>query len=96
MSMDDLYVLHRFECTCTTFDHNVRFEVDNDLGTISISVPLNHWLPWWKRMWLAIKYIFAKTEKYGHYDTVELNPKDYGKIRDLLLFSETKLNHDPV
>jgi len=87
------YTLQRFECTCMTFDHNVRFEVDNEIGTISISVPLNHWLPWWKRLLLAIKYVFGKTERYGHYDTVQLNPNDYEKIKTILDQSENILNN---
>ena len=82
---------HRFECTCSTFDHNVRFETDNELGSITISVPLNHWLPWWKRLWLAVKYVLGRTERYGHYDTVELNPHDYDRIRALLDDSLEKL-----
>jgi hypothetical protein len=82
---------HRFECQCTTFDHNIRFEVDSETGDISISVPLNHWLPWWKRMILAVKYVFMRTERYGHYDTVQLNPHDYPRIRALLDDSEKKM-----
>lgn len=82
------FTLHRFECACTTFDHSVRFEVDNEMGTISLSVPLNHWRPWYHRIWLALKYVFAKTERYGHYDTVQLNPEDYDRIRSLLDASE--------
>ncbi len=89
----ELFTLHRFECTCLTFDHNVRFEVDNEIGTISISVPLNHWLPWWKRIWLAIKYVFGKTQRYGHYDTIQLNPNDYEKIKTILDQSEKILNN---
>jgi len=82
---------HRFECTCSTFDHNVRWEVDPEMGHISISVPLNHWRPWWKRLAIAVKYVFKSTERYGHYDTVELNPHDYPRIRALLDDSEKKL-----
>jgi hypothetical protein len=84
---------HRFECQCTSFDHNVRFEVDPEVGDISISVPLNHWRPWWQRLILAVKYVFAKTERYGHYDTVQLNPHDYPRIRALLDDSEAKMRN---
>ena len=87
-----VYNMQRFECTCSTFDHNIRFEVDEEMGHIAISVPLNHWLPWWKRLWLAVKYVLKQTERYGHYDTVMLNPNDYGKIRELLDISEQKMS----
>ena len=82
------FSLHRFECTCTAFDHNIRLDVDEELGTISLSVPLNHWRSWYHRIWLATKFIFGITERYGHYDTIELNPDDYGRIRSLLDESE--------
>lgn len=85
------FSLHRFECTCSSFDHNVRWEVDKEMGTISLSLPLNHWRKWYSRVWLGLKYIFGRTERYGHYDTVELNPDDYGRIRNLLDESERKL-----
>lgn len=88
------FSLHRFECTCTTFDHNIRLEVDEELGTISICVPLNHWRRWYHRVWLAMRFILGITERYGHYDTVELNPDDYGKIRSLLDESERKLKEN--
>lgn len=84
---------HRFECSCGSFDHNVRFEVDEDMGHISISVPLNHWLPWWKRLWLAVKYVFKRTERYGHYDTVMLSPHDYDRIRALMDDSLEKMRN---
>lgn len=84
---------HRFECSCSSFDHNVRFEVDEEMGHISISVPLNHWLPWWKRLILAVKYVFKRTERYGHYDTVMLNPHDYDRIRALLDDSLEKMRN---
>ena len=85
------FTTHRFECTCSSFDHNVRWEVDDEMGTISLSLPLNHWRKWWERIPLAVKYIFGRTERYGNYDTVQLNPNDYGRIRNLLEESERKI-----
>lgn len=83
--------LSRFECTCLSFNHNVRFEVDNDDGRITISIPLNHYLPWWKRVWIGLKYIFGSTKDYDHYDTILLNPSDYGKIKELVSNSEIRI-----
>ena len=88
------FSFHRFECACTTFDHNIRLEVDEEMGTISLSVPLNHWRKWYARIWIAVKFVFGITERYGHYDTEELNPDDYGRIRSLLDESERKLKEN--
>jgi len=84
----DTFETTRLECDCLSFDHSVRFNIDKELGHIYIDVPLNQWRPFYQRVWLAIKYIFRSTNRYGHYDTVMIKSEDYGKIRDILSSSE--------
>jgi hypothetical protein len=59
------------ECECTSFDHLVRlnwFEDHNvttiqDIdGWVYLEVKLSHYIPWYKRIWGAVKYVFGKDE----------------------------------
>jgi hypothetical protein len=84
----DIFKTTRIECDCSSFDHSVRFNIDNELGHVYMDVPLKQWRPFYQRVWLAIKYIFGYTAKYGHYDTVILKQRDYDKIREILTESE--------
>ena len=92
MNYKSNFSLHRFECECGTFDHNMRLEVDKETGAIVLSIAMNNWRSLWQRIWLAVKFIFKSTERYGHYDTVELNQSDYNRLRYLLDESEKILN----
>jgi len=85
---EELYSHVRLECSCMSFDHNMRISVDNEDGHIYIDVPLNQYRKWYERIWLGIKYIFGITPRFGHYDTVALKHEDFSKIRALLDKSE--------
>lgn len=74
----------RLECQCSSFQHSVRFSIDDE-GEIYICTNLNTWLPWYKRLWQAIVYVFNPgSSKYGHYDEVILHMNDYNKIIEML------------
>lgn len=54
-----------FNCSCADFSHTLRFVIDLDRGsdypipTIYTETKLNHYLPWYKRIWIGIRYIFG-------------------------------------
>jgi hypothetical protein len=35
-------------------------------------------------MWVAIKYVFGYTCKYGHWDCFIMQPKDAQRLKDML------------
>ena len=75
--------------------HVIRFNVDPHDGTIYVDVHLTNVVPWFKRVWLALKYVFGcKPPAYGHYDSTLLEPKDYDRIRDVLNLSEDFINRN--
>ena len=83
------------ECQCSSFNHSVRFTIDNDQnanGDIFISVHLNSNINIFKRIWFAIKYIFNIDSSYGHYDEVLLKTEDYKIIKELIYESEKLKN----
>lgn len=46
------------ECHCTFPEHLCRFSFDDE-HFIYLDVNLSTYLPWWRRIWEAIKYIFG-------------------------------------
>ena len=51
---------------------------------LSISVFLNSYLPFWKRVWLAVRYIFGYRSKYGEFDVVSLRYEDVPRMKAIL------------
>lgn len=74
-----------FECQCSDFNHVFRFVVDENSGEAWLEVQLSTWLPWYKRAWLALRYLFGKTPGYhGHYDVTLLREEDFARLCTLL------------
>lgn len=54
-----------FTCDCCSFAHTLRFVLNLDedmktpIPTIYVEIGLNHFLPWYKRLVIGIKYIFG-------------------------------------
>lgn len=61
-----------FTCACGTMDHTLRFVLDLDensevrVPTIYVDIRLVHYLPWYRRLWLGIKYIFGTDISDSH------------------------------
>jgi len=62
MSDHYLYV----ECECRSPEHVIRLNYDDYYGDLSIFTQMNHDRPWWKRVWVGIKYMFGKGNKDWH------------------------------
>ena len=41
-------------------------------------------LPFWKRVWLAIKYVFNRSCNYGHFDSIMIRHEDVLKLGNLV------------
>lgn len=54
---DHLYL----ECSCGSPDHIVRFYRTNDpeWDDVGVNVQMSPYLPWWRRAWVAAKYVFG-------------------------------------
>lgn len=76
------------DCQCSDFDHVIRFTLDPQDGDVWLETHLSYWLPWYKRVWAAVKYVFKRQHGYGHYDCTMLREEDYDRLRDLLRQSE--------
>ncbi len=74
---------HYFECMCGSDEHTIRFILDNEDGDLYTSIFLNQHRPWWKVLWVGIRYIFGYKCKYGHWDCWVLDPEDAVRLRDM-------------
>jgi hypothetical protein len=85
-------------CVCGCTEHLIRLEqfnwekdgkvVDCD---VSMTVHLSHSLGFFRRIWVAIKYVFGAASKYGNFDEVLLDEAKAQEIIDFLqTYKETK------
>jgi hypothetical protein len=59
---------HYVECACESTEHTLRFTYDAEDNEVYTEVQLARWHPWYRRVWLALKYVFVYQCKYGHWD----------------------------
>ena len=52
---------------------------------VYLSVHLNK-LPFWKRLKVAIQYLFGKQSKYGAFDEVIINPSEWRRFKEMVDF----------
>lgn len=77
-----------FDCQCSDFNHIFRFVLDFNDGEMWLEVHLNKFLPWYQRVWKAIKYIFNKEDGYGHYDVTIIKPEQLPKLKGIAEIAE--------
>ena len=75
---------HFFECQCHSPEHTLNFWIDPDDGSVQTSMFLRPQGAWYKRLWIAVKYVFGYNCQYGHWDNFILKSEDHGKFRKLL------------
>ena len=72
------------ECRCHGDEHTLKFLQDEEDKTIYTSVFLNQYHSFWKRLWIAIKYLFGYKCQYGHWDTWMLRYEDIPRLKTML------------
>ena len=74
-----------FECECHSDEHTLKFKLFPDIEEPELytSVYLRQWRPWYKRIWVAIKYIFGYKSKYGDFDCFSMKREDASKFYNL-------------
>jgi len=75
-----------FECLCHSNEHTLKFSLDDneEYPDLYASIFLIHHRNVFKRIWIAIKYVFGYKSSYGHWDEWLLRPEDSVKLRELL------------
>lgn len=73
-----------FECDCHSTEHTLRFVWDDSDNTIYTEVFLNQYRNFFKRCWIALRYIFGYKCRYGHWDCFLLQPEDGARLKALI------------
>ena len=81
-----------FICQCDNTEHQLIFShfVDDEDHDVYVSVHLTPEYSIWKRIWMAIKYIFGYKCCYGHFDEFIFNPKDADKLQKVVNFLKSE------
>lgn len=83
-----------FVCDCGDIAHQMVFTFDDDPDWRGVYVEfhLNKGVRWWKRIWIAIKYIFGHQSRFGAFDEVILQKKDAERLQEVVDFLKTAKN----
>jgi hypothetical protein len=71
---------HFLICSCSSSEHTLRFIYDKSENEIYTEVYLNQHKNLFKRLIVAIKYIFGYTSKYGHFDCTMMDESEAKKL----------------
>lgn len=80
------YVTHEiFVCDCENINHQIILTTLNFKGDVSLefSIKLNNFQPWYKRIFIAIKYLF-KLEDKDEFGSVLLDDANILKLQNSL------------
>lgn len=86
MEESDESVNELFICQCYNTEHQLifsYFENDDD-KEVYVSIHLNPEYNIWKRMWIAIKYIFGHRSCYGHFDEFIFKKSDAERLQKVV------------
>src|SRR5574337_647269 len=78
--MDHLCIV----CACFSDEHTLHFDYDEEYGDLVVSVHLRTYRNIFKRIWVAIKYVFGYRCKYGEWDETIIRWEDIPKLQKLL------------
>lgn len=81
-----------FECACGMTEHVLKFTLDIEDREIYTSVFLEARLPWYRRLWSALKYVFGYKCEYGHFGTWIMEEEDVGRFKEMLTKFEGDLS----
>ncbi len=75
-----------FECSCYSDEHTLKIvlDADRDYPELTTSVYLNNYHSFFKRFWMAFKYVFGYECKYGHWDCFILKPQDADRLLSIV------------
>ena len=78
-NMNELFI-----CKCHNTEHQLIFSYFPDDENVYVSIHLIPQNKLWKRLWLAIKYIFGYRSCYGHFDEFSFNKSDADRLQKVV------------
>ena len=71
-------------CGCTDLSHLMRITKYEDEEQAYVTMVMNHYQPIWKRIKLALAYVFKRPPCAGYYDEVVIEKKDVERLSEFL------------
>lgn len=72
--------MEHFLCQCYSTDHSFTYHYNEEDNEIYVHVHLSNYRNIFKRIWVAIKYIFGYKSRYGDFEEFILNPDDRDRL----------------
>ncbi|MEI7475701.1 MAG: hypothetical protein WCK67_13080 [bacterium] len=82
--------IEHFECRCHTSDHIYKFEIDED-GLVYLFVQMNKHENFFKRLIVAIKYLFKINKNDSYWTDIVIDEKDTDKLIEMLNLSKERV-----
>ena len=73
-----------FECACHHNEHLFTITFDSEDKLAYVEIQLNHYLPWWRRCLIGLKYMRGFKSKYGYWSETVLDTPSTKKLEKLL------------
>ena len=80
-------------CSCHSPEHQMIFRTIDGDDDVYITIHLCK-LPFFKRLWHGVKYIFGYTSKYGDFDEIIISPEKVNKLEKVVKW--LKVSHNPI
>ena len=80
-----------FICSCHNVEHQmvVRWDEDEEPKMVYCEIHLNE-LPFFKRLWNGLKYIFGHKSNYGHFQEFIFSSKDAYRLQKFVTYLKKK------
>lgn len=97
MSIKTIHPDQIIVCDCHSPEHHIQLHYwKNDDTVISrevyLSIYLNSHNSFWKRIKIAIKYIFGYRSIYGDWDSISVTKENYHAFKDMIDFLDDKID----
>ena len=73
-----------FICQCHNTEHQLIFSYFPENEVVYVSVHLIPEYRLWKRIWMAIRYIFGYRSRYGHFDEFIFKKSDALRLQKVV------------
>lgn len=72
-------------CDCHSVEHITRFSYfEKEPNEIYMETHITNYMRFWKRLWVAIKYVFGYRSRYGDFDCLIMSASSVVKLRNEL------------
>lgn len=75
---------HYYECRCDSEEHTIKFVYNKDDNEFYVSLYLDQYHNIFKRIWIAIRYLFKYKCRYGDWECWTMKEEDANRLIEML------------